>query len=73
MITILENGMISDSFQMGSEPLIYNDAIVMYQKDYENLSAEEIAEIKQQRYNNWIAIINQPVSEVPTEEPVVQE
>lgn len=65
-ITILENGWVSDSFQMGKEPLIYGDAIVMPKEDYDLLTQEEIQTMKQQRYDNWIHMINNPAP--PAEE-----
>lgn len=70
-ITFLDNGLLSDSFEMGEEPLIFKDALVMRQKDYEALSAEEIAALKQARYDNWLAIINTPAG--PPDEQMTQE
>jgi len=69
--TILENGMVSDAFEMGEAPMLYRDALVMRQSDYDALSPEEIQAMKQARYDNWIAIINAPpVEEPPVEDPV---
>jgi hypothetical protein len=68
-VTILENGWISDSFVMGEEPLIYSDAIVMKEAEYNLLTEEEIAQMKQARYDNWLVIINTPSEEPPPEAP----
>ena len=56
-ITILENGWVSDSFTIGESPS-FTDAIVMPLDDYNVLTADEIAVMKQQRYDQWIAILN---------------
>ncbi|KPK13930.1 MAG: hypothetical protein AMJ56_00310 [Anaerolineae bacterium SG8_19] len=62
-VTILENGWISDAFVLGDGPLVYSDAIVLPPEQYNALSPDEIAALKQQRYDNWIAIINTPPQE----------
>jgi hypothetical protein len=59
-ITTLDNGWISDSFEIGSEPLVLKDAIVMPAEQYNQLTAEQIAAMKQQRYDNWMAVITAP-------------
>lgn len=62
-VTILENGLISDSFEIGTEPLVFKDALIMPADQYNALTPDEIAALKQQRYDNWIAIINAPAQE----------
>ena len=59
-IKYLEDGRIADEFQIGEEPNILSDALVMDPADYEALTADEIAAFKQARYDNWIAIITAP-------------
>lgn len=71
--TILENGMVSDSFEMGEAPLTYKDAIVMRKSDYDALSSEEIQAMKQARYDNWLTIVNSPPIESEIIEEPVQE
>ena len=66
-VTLLENGWVSDTFTMGKDPLIYSDAIVMPKEDYDLLKEEEIQAMKQQRYDNWLNIING--SSIPVEAP----
>lgn len=58
---------LSFNFEMGAEPLIYKDALVMTQEEYDALTAEEILAIQQERYDNWIAIITTP----PVDEPIL--
>jgi hypothetical protein len=51
---------VSDSFEIGEEPYVLKDALVMTQAEYDALTPEEIQAMKQARYDAWIAIINTP-------------
>lgn len=53
--------MITINFEINS----YSDALIL--PDDHGLSNVEIEAIKQQRYNNWYAIVNSPTP-LPTEE-----
>lgn len=55
-ITILDDGSISDSFTMG-DALTFSDALVMPADQYNALTADEIAAMKQRRYDNWVALV----------------
>ena len=46
----------------------YSDAIVLPKEDYEKLTPEDIETTKQQRFDNWITILNTPAIEVPLED-----
>ena len=70
-IKYLEDGRIADEFEIGDEPHVLKDAIVMRPEDYAQFSATEIAVMKQQRYDNWIAIITAPQPEAPVEDAVI--
>jgi hypothetical protein len=59
-IVQLEDGRIADEFEIGEEPHVLRDALVMRPQDYEALTPEEIQAMKQRRYDNWIAIITAP-------------
>jgi hypothetical protein len=59
-IKVLEDGRIADEFEIGEEPHVLKDALVMRQKDYDALTPEEVQAMKQARYDNWIAIILAP-------------
>ena len=59
-IVQLEDGRIADEFEIGEEPHVLKDALVMRPQDYEALTPEEIQAMKQRRYDNWIAIITAP-------------
>jgi len=56
----LDDGRIADEFEIGEEPHVLKDALVMSQADYDALSADEVQAMKQARYDNWIAIILAP-------------
>ena len=47
----------------------YCDALWMTQEEYDSTSSEVIESMKQQRFDNWLAIVNA----VPTEEPLIQQ
>lgn len=70
-IKYLDDGRIADEFQIGEEPHILSDALVMMPADYDALSADEIAAMKQARYDNWYAIVTAPppVEEIPADVP----
>jgi hypothetical protein len=59
-IVYLEDGRIADEFEIGEEPHVLKDALVMSPAEYEKLSPEDIQAMKQARYDNWIAIILAP-------------
>jgi hypothetical protein len=70
-IKYLEDGRIADEFEIGDEPHVLKDAIVLRPEDYAQFSAAEIAAMKQQRYDNWIAIIMAPQLETPADDTVI--
>lgn len=66
----LEDGRIADEFEIGAEPYVLKDAIVMRPEDYAQYSADEIAAMKQARYDNWYAIVTAPPpEELPADAP----
>jgi hypothetical protein len=52
------DGQVQVIFQKGEGTQIYRDAIWMKQEEYDSTSSETIEAIKQERYDNWLAIIN---------------
>ena len=69
VINTLDNGYIQHIFEISQDGQTYRDALVMPQEQYDLLSAEQIATMKQARFDNWIAIINAP----PVEESVIEQ
>ena len=59
-IKMLEDGRIADEFEIGEEPHILKDALVMRASNYDSFTPEQIIAMKQARYDNWIAIILAP-------------
>jgi hypothetical protein len=70
-IKYLADGRIADEFAIGEEPLVLKDALVMTPAEHGALTADEIAAMKQARYDNWIAIVTAPPppEEVPADVP----
>ena len=63
------DGQVQIIFQKGEDTRLYRDAIWMTQAEYDITTSETINAIKQERYDNWLAIVNaMPTEEVPTEE-----
>ena len=69
-IKMLEDGRIADEFEIGEEPHILKDALVMRVSDYDSFTPEQIIAMKQARYDNWIAIVTAPPAEDPTDPAV---
>ena len=67
---MLEDGRIADEFEIGAEPHILRDALVMRVSDYDSFTSEQIIAMKQARYDNWIAIVTAPPVEDPTDPAV---
>jgi hypothetical protein len=57
-IVNLEDGRIADEFEIGQEPNVLRDALVMTSEEYNLLTPDEIAAMKQARYDNWLAVIS---------------
>jgi len=66
-IKYLDDGRIADEFEIGTEPYVLKDALVMMLDAYEALTPDEIAAMKQSRYDNWYAIVTAPPIDAPQE------
>jgi len=62
------DGQVQVIFEKTDGSQTYRDAIWMSEEEYANTASSTIDSIKQERYDNWLAIINA----LPTEEPVVE-
>ena len=67
------DGQVQVIFEKGEESQIYRDAIWMTQDEYDSTSSETIESIKQQRYDNWLSIINAMPTESPDTTTTLQE
>jgi hypothetical protein len=70
-IKVLESGLVTDEFEIGAEPYVLKDALVMRVSDYDALTPDEIAAMKQARYDNWCAIVTAPPVEEASVDPAV--
>lgn len=69
-IVYLEDGRLADNFQIGTEPYVLSDALVMMPEEYEKLTQDEVAAMKQARYDKWYAIVTAPpVEDIPADAP----
>jgi hypothetical protein len=66
-IKYLDDGRLADEFEIGTEPYVLKDALVMMPDAYEALTPDEIAAMKQMRYDNWYAIVTAPPVDAPQE------
>ena len=68
-INIMENGWVQDSFQLEHNIYgTYRGAIVMPQEEYDALTSDQIANMKQQRLDNWAAYIIEMSNQISLEE-----
>jgi hypothetical protein len=68
-IVYLEDGRMADEFEIGEEPHVLKDALVMMPDAYALLTPDEIAAMKQSRYDNWIAIVTALPVDAPSDAP----
>ena len=59
------DGQVQVIFEKGEDTQIYRDAIWMTQSDYDATPSSTLDAMKQERYDNWLAIVNA----MPTEQP----
>ena len=52
------DGKVQIIFEKGTSDRQFRDAIWMTQEEYDNTSSDTIESIKQQRYDNWLEVIN---------------
>lgn len=60
----LDDGLISDPFEIAKDGLTFKDALVMPKAQYDAMTPEEIEVMKQRRFDNWYALVT-AVSEEP--------
>lgn len=46
-----------------NEGLLYRDALWFTKEEYSNTTAEQILQLQEDRYNNWLAVITAPAIE----------
>ena len=63
-VIFLENGRVKINFTKSNETYSFSDALYFSQEKYNQLSEQDIENLKQQRFDNWYKVITY----VPTEE-----
>lgn len=63
--------MVKIDFEFESKYGVFRDALHL--PDDHGMTDEQVATMKQQRFDNWIAIIEAPPVEVPVEEQAQEE
>lgn len=46
-----------------NEGLLFRDALWFSQEEYDSTTAEQILQLQEDRYNNWLAVITAPAIE----------
>jgi hypothetical protein len=58
------DGQIQVIFERTSDQgLVFRDALWLSQQDYSNTTAEQILQLQEERYSNWLAVIAAPIVE----------
>ena len=54
------DGQVQIIFERGEAPLTFRDAIWMSQTEYDSTPSETILAMQEERYSNWLAVVNPP-------------
>ena len=49
--------------RISDQGLVFRDALWLSQQDYSNTTAEQILQLQEERYSNWLAVIAAPIVE----------
>lgn len=52
--------MVTINFEIGQEPYVLKDALILTEEEYAALTPEDIIAMQQKRYAVWYEIINTP-------------
>jgi hypothetical protein len=66
------DGQVQVIFEKTDSNQTYRDAIWMTEEEYANTASSAIDSIKQERFDNWLAIINAMPTEAPAEGPAAE-
>jgi hypothetical protein len=69
------DGRVQVIFERGEGAMTFRDAIWMLKSEYDATPSATLDAFKEDRYNNWLAIVNAlpteaPVEETPSDAPV---
>jgi hypothetical protein len=66
------DGQVQVIFEKTDGNQTYRDAIWMSEEEYANTASSTIDSIKQERFDNWLAIINAMPTEAPADVPAAE-
>lgn len=61
------------SYQKGEPPLVFSDAIILSEEEAAVLSEQDIEAMKEERYQQWLAIVLAPLENGEAQEQIVEE
>lgn len=65
--------MVTIKFQKGEPPLVFSDSIVLSNEEVAALSEKDIEAMKEERYQQWLAIVATPPVSDADQEQIVEE
>lgn len=65
--------MIIIKFQKGEPPLVLSDAITLTDEQASTLTEQDIEAIKEERYQQWLAVVLAPLESDGIQEQIVEE
>lgn len=65
--------MVTIKFQKGEPPLVFSDAIILSEEEAASLSEQDIEAMKEERYQQWLAVVIAPVESIEAQEQIVEE
>lgn len=60
--------MITIDFEKEYNGMKYRDALILTEEQYNSMTEQDIENLKQERLDNWIAIITTPPEDIPPSE-----
>lgn len=61
---------IKIDFEKGEGIFVYRDCLNLTQEQFDSLTEQDIEDMKEQRYQNWLYFINNPPVPDTIEEPI---
>lgn len=62
------DGQVQVIFEKSDNGRVFRDALWMSEADFDAKSSSEIETLQQERFDNWLAIVNAMPTEAPAEE-----
>lgn len=60
--------MIKIDFEKEYNGLKYKDSLTLTEEQHSSMSEQDIENLKQERFDNWVAIITAPPEDIPSPE-----